>query len=404
MSLPEARARLSPELRTTAFYFTYFMGPGAAVMFLPIWLSEKGIAAEQIGLINAVPVFVILALNLVVGRVADRAKDWRQVIVIGALIAGIVPIGLFFVNEFWGILLVWTLASLPGGAVGPVLDAATLRMTRRNGSDFGVIRAWGTVGYMLFNALTGFLVVWFGSAVFVPLFVGLALLRAGAALQLPPFRAPAEQVTVAAVAPARVGASKLREIAKPWFLLPLVGFAMVFGTHLVLNAFGALLWKEQGISESIIGPLIALGSASEAGMMFLWKRFGGRISARQLILISAGASVLRWFVMGFAPDVGWLVVLQLTHGITFALGYLGCVHFIANWTSEDIAAETQSLFTVGQQMMSVVAVIGFGWLIPLVGAQAYLVAAVFALVGGGCVWLSLQLKPPKEDAIPTAKA
>ncbi len=178
MSLTEARSRLTPELRTTAFYFTYFMGPGAAVMFLPIWLSEKGITTEQIGIINAVPVFVILALNLIVGRVADRAKDWRQVIIIGALIAGIVPIGLFFVNEFWGILLFWTLAGLPGGAVGPVLDAATMRMTRRNGSDFGTIRAWGTVGYMLFNGLTGFLVVWYGSDIFVPLFVGLAVPRA----------------------------------------------------------------------------------------------------------------------------------------------------------------------------------------------------------------------------------
>jgi PPP family 3-phenylpropionic acid transporter len=396
MSLPEARSRLTPELRTTAFYFTYFMGPGAAVMFLPIWLSGKGITTEQIGIINAVPVFVILALNLIIGRVADRASDWRQVIVIGALIAGIVPVGLFFVNEFWGILLFWTLASLPGGAVGPVLDAATMRMTRRNGSDFGSIRAWGTVGYMLFNGLTGFLVVWFGAGIFVPLFVGLALLRTAASLQLPAFRAPPDQATVAAIRPV---AGKLAEIiTRPWFILPLVGFALVFGTHIVLNAFGALLWKEQGISEDIIGPLIALGAASEAGMMFLWKRFGGRISARHLILVSALVSVLRWAAMAFSPPVWALVLLQLSHGVTFALGYLGCVHFIANWTSEDIAAETQSLFTVLQQVASVVALVSFGWLVGLFGAHAYLFAALAALTGALCIWLSLRLMQPKEDA------
>lgn len=399
MSLTAALVRPTPELRTTAFYFTYFMGPGAAVMFLPIWLSEKGITTEQIGLINAVPVFVILALNLVVGRLADRARDWRQVIVIGALIAGIVPIGLFFVNEFWGILLFWTLASLPGGAIGPVLDAATMRLTRRNGSDFGTIRAWGTVGYMLFNAATGFLVVWFGSDIFVPLFVGLALLRAAVSLQLPAFRAPADLLTVASVRPV---AGKLREIiTRPWFVLPLIGFAIVFGTHIVLNAFGSLLWKEQGVSEDIIGPLIALGAAAEAGMMFVWKRFGGRVSARHLILVSALASVLRWAAMAFSPPVWVLVLLQLTHGVTFALGYLGCVHFTANWTSEDIAAETQSLFTVLQQVMSVIALIGFGWLVGLFGAQAYLFAALAAALGALCIWLSLRLMQPKEDAIPS---
>ena len=394
MSLPRPAARLTPEARTTAFYFTYYMGPGAAVVFLPIWLSEKGISTEQIGLINAIPVLVILLLNLVVGRLADKASDWRQVIVIGALIAGIVPIGLFFVNEFWGILLFWTLCSLPGGAVGPVLDAATMRMTRRNGSDFGTIRAWGTVGYMLFNALTGFLVVWYGSVIFVPLFVGLALLRAAVSLQLPAFRAPPGQPTVAAVQPA---AGKLLEIiVRPWFFLPLVGFAMVFGTHIFLNGFGALLWKAQGIPENIIGPLIALGSASEAAMMFIWRRFGGRVSARYMILLSAVVSVLRWVAMAFAPPVPVLVLLQLTHGITFAIGYLGCVHFIANWTSEDIAAETQSLFTVAQQVMSVVALIAFGWLIGLFGNYAYFFAALAALLGGLCIWASLQMMQPKE--------
>ena len=391
----------TPTTRVTAFYLTYYMGPGAAVMFLPIWLSEKGISPEQIGLINAVPVFAILALNLIIGRIADRASDWRQVIVIGALIGGVVPIGLFFVNEFWGILLIWTLACLPGGAVGPVLDAAAMRLARRIGADYGFMRAFGTVGYMLFNGLTGFLVVWFGSAVFVPLFVGLTMLRALVALQLPPFRAPADQPTVAAVTAAPV-AGKLREVAKPWFILPLFGFCMVFGTHYILNAFASLLWKEQGISEAVIGPLIALGAASEALVMFVWRRFGGKVSARKLILASALVSVLRWVAMGFEPDVAMLVLLQASHGITFALGFMGCVHFIANWTSEDIAAETQSLFYVGQQLLSVVAVMGFGMLIPSMGAQAYFVAAGFAMVGALCIWLSMRMQGRKIEAIPTA--
>ena len=53
-----------------------------------------------------------------------------------------------------------------------------------------------------------------------------------------------------------------------------------------------------------------------------------------------------------------LVPLQLLHSVTFAMGYMGCVHFIANWTSEDIAAEAQSFFQVLQQAMAVMAVDG----------------------------------------------
>jgi len=392
MAVNSAVSRLSPEFRTTVFYFTYFLGGGAATTFFPIWLAESGITPGEIGVINAVPVLAILLINLFVGRLADKASDWRQVIVACSLLAGIIPIGLFFVSGFWQILVIWTLLMVPHGVAAPVLDAATLRLTHRNGTDFGTIRAWGTVGYMLFNALTGFLVVWFGSSIFIPLFVGLTALRAITSLVLPRFRAPALVPTVAAVVPV---AGRLREIMKPWFLLPLVGFSICFGTYIVLNAFGALLWREQGISEAVIGPLVALGAASEAAMMFAWKRFGGRFSARHVILASALITVLRWIAMAFAPPVPVLVLLQLTHGITFAMGYLGCVHFITNWTSEDIAAETQSFFTVLQQTSSVVSLIAFGWLVGFMSVHAFFVAAAFALLGAGCVWLSLRMVQPK---------
>lgn len=384
---------LAPERRTMLMYFTYFMGPGAAVVFLPIWLDEKGLSADQIGLVNALPVFVILVLNSFVGRLADRAGDWRQVIVIGALIAGIVPVGLFFVHDFWGILIVWTLLSLPMGAVGPVLDAATMRLSRRIGTEYSAIRAWGTVGYMLVNALTGFLVAGLGAAVFVPLFLALSLLRAGAAMALPRFRAPERAPVLSAVAPGVAG--KLGDVMKPWFVLPLAGYCMVYGTHFILNGFGALLWKAQGIPESVIGPLVALGALSEAVVMFVFKRVGKKLKARHLIVISALASVLRWTVMAFQPPLPVLILLQATHGITWALGFLGCVHFIANWTDEAIAAETQSLFAVGQQIMSVVSLIVFGWLVAALDEKAYLIAAGFALTGGALVWLSLRMRQPK---------
>lgn len=384
--------RVSPESRATAYYFTQYMSAGAATVFVGIWFSQRGISSEQIGVINAVPVLVMLLLNVLVGRIADKASDWRQVIVLGAVLAGIIPIALFFVHEFWGILLVWTLASIPISAVGPVVDAATMRLTRRNGTEFGRIRAWGTVGYMAVILATGYLVTWFGGEIFLPLFVGLALLRGVVALFLPNFRAARDERAPAAVTR---GAGRLREVMKPWFLLPLVGWSMVFGTHLVLNAFQGLLWSRQGIPEDIIGPLLALGALSEATMMFVFAQFSRRFSARSLILTSSLVAVLRWIAMGLQPGVEFLVPLQLLHSVTFAMGYMGCVNFIANWTSENIAAEAQGFFTVLQQGMSVIALVGFGWLVGMIGAQAYFVAAVFALIGGGLVWLSMRMMQPK---------
>jgi PPP family 3-phenylpropionic acid transporter len=385
---------ISPELRAGIFHFTVFGSTGVASVYFGIWLSNRGISPNEIGIINAVPVLVLLCINLLVGRLADKAGDWRQVIIILALIAGAVPVALFLVNGFWGILLVWTLCVVPAYSLVPVVDAATLRMTRRRGSDFGIVRAWGTVGYMVTSALAGPVIAVFGEAAFVPLFVTWSLLRAVLALQLPRFRASADEAPPIAVAVP--GARQLREILKPWFVLPLVGLGMHYSVHGVLSAFGALIWMQQGISEALIGPLIAVMAAAEALMMFVWTKLGWKLSARHMIIFAALVAAFRWGAMAFNPPVVVLFFLQLLHAITFAVGYFGGLLFIANWTSDDIAAEAQGFSYVLQQGMGVVALIGFGWCVALFGDKAWLAASAFAFCGAVLVIISLRLKAPDQ--------
>ncbi|MGV8955939.1 MAG: MFS transporter, partial [Cypionkella sp.] len=269
----------SPELRASVFHFTVFGSSSVASVFLGIWLSQKGIHADQIGLISAVPVFGLLLLNLYIGRLADKAGDWRTVILILSLLGAAFPIGLFFVNEFWGILLVWAFCTMSAGAIPPVVDAATVRLTQRNGTDFGAVRAWGTVGYVIGAAVTGIVATLFGTHAFVPMFFALSLLRALAALQLPRFRAPPQVATLAAVS-SRPGAARLREVLQPWFVLPLVGFALVNSSHAIIGTFSALLWHADGVADYYIGPLLAVSATAEAVMMFVWRRVGGRFTAR----------------------------------------------------------------------------------------------------------------------------
>ncbi|MEO5806928.1 MFS transporter [Devosia sp.] len=384
--------RFSPELRAAVFHFTVFGSAGASSVYFAIWLTGKGISAGEIGLINALPVLVLLLINQLIGRIADRAGDWRSVIIVLALFAGMVPIGLFFVNSFWGILAVWTLCALGSGSIPPVTDAATVRLTQRNGTDFGTVRAWGTVGYMVCTVASGWIIAWLGPVAFLPLFLGLSLLRTAAAWQLPRFRAPAHEPTLAGL---KSGASRISEMFKPWFLLPLIGFALVNSSHSVLSGFAALVWHDNGVADGYIGPLIAVGAAAEAVMMFAWRRVGGNISARQMMLIAAIACMVRWTVMAFNPPVAVLFVLQTLHALTYGVGYFGAVHFIANWTSEDIAAEAQGLAVVFQQAATVFALIGFGWLVNQFGIGAFFGPVALGAVGAGCIVASLIMRPAK---------
>lgn len=388
-AVPEKQGFFSPELRASLYHFMVFASTGVSSVYFSIWLSNRGITPDETGIITALPVLLMLGINVLVGRLADKASDWRQVIIILSLIAGVIPIGMFFVSGFWGILAVWTLCVVPAVALVPVIDAATLRMTQRRSTNFGIVRAWGTVGYTAATALAGPIIAYFGESAFLPLFVGLSLLRAVISLQLPRFRAPAHVDTPR---PKHV-AGRLRETLKPWFVLPLLGLGIIYSTHGALANFAALLWKEQGIPEGLIGPLMAIGAAAEAAMMFAWTKLNIKVSARHLIIFACLVGVVRWGAMAFSPPVWILAILQLLHSVTFAISYFGGIYFIANWTSEDIAAEAQGFSYVLQQGMTVIALLGFGWFTAQFGTGAWLALAAYSLLGAVLVGVSLKLRP-----------
>lgn len=383
-----ASTLLSPPQRVSAYYLTMFMSGGVATVYGGIWFSQQGLSPGQIGLVNSAPTLVLLMINLFVGRIADRAQDWRQVIVLLAFASALMPFGLFFSTGFWSILIFWSLTVITHWSMTNVLDAAASRYSLHSGTSFATFRAWGTVGFTAILFATGILTAQFGSWVFLPLFTALGVLRAFVALGLPNFRAPGPTPDRGPVA------TRLGQILRPWFVLPLLGWSMVFSTHLVLNAFQSLLWKQQGMQDDLIGILIAVGALSEVAMFFLYPRLRLNISARHIMLISAAVAILRWLAMAASPPVALLFPLQMLHSVSYAIGFLACMKFITNWTSDSIAAEAQGFFVMLQQATAIIAVTAFGWLAGQFGSGAYLASAAICLAGGLLITLSLRMQQP----------
>ena len=395
--MPSALSRLdSPELRASIYQFTVYLPGGVASVFLGIWLSEHGIPSDQIGIINALPTLALLLLNIIVGRVADKADDWRTALIALSVASALAPLPLYFVSEFWGILLVWALCATSNGLVAPVIDAATVRMTQRNGTDFGVIRAWATVGYVVGAGGLGVLLNMLGSGAFVTLYVTMVVARALLAFLLPRFRAPAPQVTLASADPAAAAApSRLRDALQPWFVLPLLAFALVNSSNSIIGSFGALLWHENGIASYYLGPLLGFAAVGEAALMFAWRRFGGRVTARNMIMAACVAGLVRFTIMAFNPSVEVLFATQLLHAFSFGMGYFGVVHFIANWTNEANAAEAQGFANMLSMATSMAGLVVFGFLMEWVGMKAYFYSTLTCVLAIGCVLMSLRLRPPK---------
>ncbi|NOZ31817.1 MAG: MFS transporter [Alphaproteobacteria bacterium] len=405
MAMPVRERLATPEFRTALFYSVSMSTAAISNPFLGLWLDAKGIGAAQIGTLNAVPIFVMILLNVVVGRVADRASDWRQVIVIGALLAAVTPLALFLATDFWTILVLWALVIIPVQALVPVLDAAAMRMTRRRGSEFALVRVWGTIGFVIVTFLAGLVIQAGGIGTFVPMIVFVALVRGVVALSLPNFRATGGAGPVAeTVGPVFETATDIPHIARrfsdfwrPWFFLPLVGTALLQASHMMQMAFGALLWSQAGIADWQIGVLWALGPVSEIFSMLYFNRLSRRFSARHLLLWASILGVVRWAGFALTPPLWGYGLLQILHLATFGLAYLGTVSFIANWTHENIAAEAQGFFMMIRQIAIVAALAGFGFLVAEISTDAFWVASAVSGVAALCIAASLVLMSPKKE-------
>ena len=137
-------------------------------------------------------------------------------------------------------------------------------------------------------------------------------------------------------------------------------------------------------------------SEEVAILMFAWRRFGGRVTARNMILAAAMAGLLRFTVMAFNPPVEVLFLTQTLHAFSFGMGYFGVVHFIANWTNEANAAEAQGFANMLNMGAAMLALIVFGILFEHFGSYAFFYSTITASAAIGCVLVSLRLKPPKD--------
>jgi PPP family 3-phenylpropionic acid transporter len=234
-------------------------------------------------------------------------------------------------------------------------------------------------------------VLWFGPETFVWLLAFACFARFLAAIGLPRLR-DAEQPRTRSE-----GTFLSRDVIaafRPWVLLPVIAGAILFANHMVMNAFSSLVWKQQGLNESTIGFLIALGAAAEAATMFAWKRINFRFPARILILIAGAVSVLRWIGMTLSPPLWLIVLMQLGQAVTFTFSYLGCLYFIAKRTGEDISAEAQSLFGVMMQGFSIVIVASFGVAFGVIGVNAFWICVALSAVAMAMVQVSLKIRGP----------
>lgn len=377
--------------RLCLHYVFQYMPVAIGSLLLPAWLTAHGLDAFRIGLINAVPILCVILTGILFGRLSDRMADPRRAVQAANAVSCLAVLLMGFAEGFPAILLCWTLAFLPHMLVVPVTDAATLQLLRRMGVAYGLVRFWGSAGFVAALLGTGWALTHFGPGIFVPVVAGLFACRVGTALALPRLR-PA----VNAVAPPAAGdgrARRVRDLLTPWILLAMIAPALVNGANMALNGFGAVVWAERGISVGTISLLLAIAPAAEMAGLLFSGRLTKRMTPRALLLLCALVAAFRWAATALAGDPWIIAALQMLHTFTFGLNLVAMLTFVAARVDPAIGGQAQGMQSTIQQIVTVLTLSGFGWLVGVAGPQAFLASAAMSAMAAGFVLLSLRMKP-----------
>src|SRR3954471_24322585 len=120
--------------RFILLYATLYAAFGVASPFLPLYGSERGLTASQIGLVFAAAAAVRTLVPLLAGRVGDLTRSLRVVLSLCAALAALAMLGFLGADTAWTFLAVSLLYAASLGPVGMLADALALGSARPPGA------------------------------------------------------------------------------------------------------------------------------------------------------------------------------------------------------------------------------------------------------------------------------
>jgi len=360
-------------MRLSAFYAAIFLVTGIQLPFWPVWLSSRGFTASEIGILLAAGIWMKVLATPAIGAIADRTAGRR--VLMGALAATALAAytGLLSATGFWLLVLLNLIALTAQSVLMPLGDTVTLAAARSNGFDYGRIRLWGSVSFVVASVASGAVLAPSSGERVLPLVLGASALVLLACLCIPSVR-PIE--AVGRIAGIRTVAGDTR------FWIFVVAASALQASHQVYYGFGTLYWRSLDFSETTIGWLWAEGVLAEIFLFWQGRRLLARLGPVGLMVLGGICGILRWSLAGALTWLPLIAALQLLHAFTFGASHLGAMHFLSRAVPLSAAASAQSLYAavssgLGSGLVMVVA----GALYSAHGGGAYSFMAVLSAAG-----------------------
>lgn len=354
-----------------------FVLSGTHLPFFPVWLRGIGLDSSWVGIIIAVPAVTRFTVLPFITALAERHHALRGAMRLSTFAAGFGFALLGIQHRPALVFLIYAAICCLWTPLVPLTDAYALRGVLHYGLDYGRLRLWGSAAFIVGTLLCGGLADVVAPERLIWIIVSVGLLGAIAGLWLQPL-----QASPRVAATAKGGRGLLRD---PGFLCIIVAAALIQGSHAAYYTFSAIDWRAQGLTGLTIAGLWTLGVLTEIAVFALASRF--TLAPASLVMIGAGAAVLRWLLTAQEPHAIGLAAVQLSHGLTFAVTLIGTMGLLVRYVPAHMTARGQGYYAASSGIIGSAASVVSGPVYAQYGHGVYYLMALMAASGGALMWL-----------------
>ena len=379
MSTASASEREGFALRVSIGFGGVFLPLAVQLAFIPVWFEHVGFTPSEIGVLLGIPIAVRVVTTPPLVALADRVADRRKLFVLFALIALAASLGLLVTTAFLAVLVISIAISVATAVAIPLSDAIALSGVRRLGLDYGVMRLWGSVAFIVGTVVAGW---WLGvgGAGTVPLALSLALLTTVVAgIALPSSVARRERQE-------RSGGPLWRDRT---LTLGCAAAALTIASQAMFYGFGSIHWASLGFAGITIGALWAVGVVSEIALFALAPRLLPNVTPLGLIVAGSAIGAIRWAMWPVGEGVAFFAANSVLHAGSFGAAHLGLQRLIGARVTDERQGAAQGLAFAMSGPAMALATFASGPLYGAFGASAFVAMAALCVVGAVCALLAL---------------
>jgi PPP family 3-phenylpropionic acid transporter len=358
--------------------FFFIQMPVAVLMpYFFLHLREvAGMTIPQISYVSMVTGVAILLTQQGWGYLADVHISKRRLIWINSLLASLVFLAIAPFRSFGAILVGFFIYQILNTPIVQLLHGF-LFIHPNSHHRFGLLRAWGSLGFVVANIGIGFAAdkITGGNIGFIfPLMAILSMTGASLLMLLP------ELPPMTGTRPT------FMQVQSFFFRRPEVaaflGVVLLYqAAHSFSYTVQSFLMRDMGADKGIVGMSYSLAALMELPFFFAANRILRRFGELRVIAFAAVVQAIRWMLVWNATGPGEVVLISSLHGITFGCFYVSAVSYMNRHAGPQYKASAQTLVALAYFGVAQLAGNFLGGMVAGDGWVARVVAGMVTFIG-----------------------